>query len=83
VGKRLVTHVLERTFTSGPGLALLRRASLKDWPPKYRLDNSGEPEPTAETSPVADTELAEHAPGQEGAARKRRVRSLLRPAGKL
>jgi hypothetical protein len=83
VGKRLVTHVLERTFTSGPGLALLRRASLKDWPPKYRLDGSGDPELTAEASPVSDSELAEHLPAHEAITRKRRVRSLLRPAGKL
>lgn len=83
VGKRLVTHVLERTFTAGPGLALLRRASIKDWPPKYRLDGSTEPEPAAETSPVADAELVEHAPLGDALPRKRRVRSLLRPAGKL
>lgn len=84
VGKRLTTHVLERTFTAGPGVALLRRASLKDWPPKYRLDDSsGEPDLPVEAGPVSDSELVEHTPLAESAAPKRRVRSLLRPAGKL
>lgn len=32
-GRRLMTHVLERTFPSGPGLALLRHVTLEDWPP--------------------------------------------------
>lgn len=32
VGTRLVTHMLERSFTSGPGLALLRHITLDDWP---------------------------------------------------
>lgn len=36
VGRRLVTHVIERTFSSarGPGVALLRRSQLKAWPPR-------------------------------------------------
>lgn len=35
VRRRLVTHVIERTFTpaKGPGVALLRRSTLKAWPP--------------------------------------------------
>jgi uncharacterized protein with NRDE domain len=82
VGKRLVTHVLERTFTSGPGVALLRRATLKDWPPKYRLDPNTEPDLPAEAGPVSDSELAEPSPPLDTAQRKRRVRSLLRPASK-
>lgn len=81
VHKRLVTHVFERSFTSGPGLALLRRSTLKDWPPKYRLDDSGEPDLPVQAGPVDESELAE-AP-VEAMPRKRRVRSLLRPAGKL
>lgn len=83
VGKRLTTHVFERTFTSGPGVALLRRASLKDWPPKYQLDSSSEPDLPVEASPVSDSELTEHAPLPDTASPKRRVRSLLRPASKL
>jgi uncharacterized protein with NRDE domain len=80
--KHLVTHVFERTFTSGPGLALLRRSTLHDWPPKYRLDTDTEPERSVQVSPVAEGQLAEHQPELEP-ARKRRVRSLLRPTDKL
>ena len=84
VNKRLVTHVLERTFTAAPGLALLRRASLKDWPPRYLLDDPqaahGPADPPSEISPVADAELAEApSPGAAVPAKKRRVRSLLKP----
>lgn len=80
--KHLVTHVFERTFTSGPGLALLRRSTLHDWPPKYRLESDTEPERSVQVSPVAEGQLAEHQPDAEP-VRKRRVRSLLRPVDKL
>ena len=83
IGKRLTTHVLERTFTAGPGVALLRRASLKDWPPKYQLGSGDEPDLPVEAGPVSDSELAEHPALADAAPRKRRVRSLLRPARKL
>ena len=76
--RQLVTHVFERTFTAGPGLALLRRTVLKDWPPRY-ADRTHHP---METSVVAETEV-------DGAqvtalempppAKKTRVRSLLKP----
>lgn len=38
VRRRLVTHVIERTFsnTRGPGVALLRKSTLKHWPPSAR-----------------------------------------------
>ncbi|MBQ0959419.1 NRDE family protein [Ideonella sp. 4Y11] len=80
--KHLVTHVFERTFTAGPGVALLRRSTLHDWPPKYRLDTDTEPERSVQVTPVAEGQLAEHRPDAE-LPRKRRVRSLLRPADKL
>jgi uncharacterized protein with NRDE domain len=35
VNKRLVTHVLERTYTAGTKMALLRRVTLKNWPPRH------------------------------------------------
>jgi len=81
VGKHLVTHVLERSFTAGPGMALLRRATLKDWPPKYQLApfDAAQDAHGAELSPVSESELAE-TPLEM--APKRRVRSLLRPSGK-
>ena len=34
--KRLVTHVFERTFTP-TGMALLRRVTLKNWPPRHTM----------------------------------------------
>lgn len=37
VNKRLVTHVLERTYTAGAKMALLRRVTLKNWPPRHTM----------------------------------------------
>jgi uncharacterized protein with NRDE domain len=77
--KHMTTHVFERTFTSGPGLALLRRATLKDWPPKYSMADDIEPAPhggVAHWGTVDDSELAE-VPLES--PKKRRVRSLIRP----
>ncbi len=76
--RQLVTHVFERTFTAGPGLALLRRTVLKDWPPRY-ADRSHQ---QVETSVVAETEIdGSHAPALEMPiqVKKTRVRSLLKP----
>lgn len=81
VNKHLVTQVYERTYTAGPGLALLRRSTLKDWPPKYLNDPADLPAAATEIGPVSDAEL--DAPIALPAPRKRRVRSLLKPAGKL
>jgi uncharacterized protein with NRDE domain len=81
VQKNLVTHVFERTFSAGPGLALLRRSTLKDWPPKYLTEDSTEAHQLAEVGPVSDSELAEAAAAEP--VKKRRVRSLLRPSTKL
>jgi uncharacterized protein with NRDE domain len=76
--KHLTTHVFERTFPGGAGLALLRRATLKDWPPKYRPEDDPAPAlPTASHwATVDDSELAE-VPLEP--PKKRRVRSLIRP----
>lgn len=84
VNKRLVTHVLERTFSAARGMALLRRATLKSWPPRY--SDMGLAEAT-EQAAVVDSELAQAGPikvslqdaGGDTAPRKTRVRSLLRP----
>ena len=38
VHKRLVTHVLERTFSPQSSMALLRRVTLKNWPPRHTAD---------------------------------------------
>ncbi len=85
IGRSLVTHVLERTHPVGAGVALLRRATLKDWPPRYHTEPRLEPvaaRPVQERPPVSDTELA-HAELTESAGRTRlvkpRVRSLIKP----
>lgn len=75
VNKRLVTHVLERSYSPTGGMALLRRSSLKDWPPRYTED-SAQPAPTAQGA-VTESEEAHVEPP----ARKTRVRSLLKPEG--
>lgn len=79
-GKHLTTHVLERSFASGSGPTLSRRAALQDWPPKYEADVAAAPPVDRPVAPVwgtiDDSELAEvplHAP------KKRRVRGLVRP----
>jgi uncharacterized protein with NRDE domain len=77
VKRQLVTHVFERTFTPGPGVALMRRARLADWPPRY-TDRAHDP---VEVSAVSESELGMSA--QPAAPVKRtRVRTLLKPARK-
>lgn len=51
INKRLVTHVFERSFSPTGGLALLRRATLKNWPPRH---TAGSAYGHSESSPVAD-----------------------------
>jgi len=78
IKRQLVTHVFERTFTAGPGLALLRRTVLKDWPPRY-ADRSHH---LVETTVVAETEedgQGVHALEMPPPIKKTRVRSLLKP----
>lgn len=78
VNRHLVTHVLERTFSAAGGMALLRRSTLKNWPPRYTADEQSykpsEPEAVSESELQAPsiTEL-------QAAAKKPRVRSLLKP----
>ena len=78
IKRQLVTHVFERTFTAGPGLALLRRTVLKDWPPRY----ADRAHPQVATTDVAETEVdGTHVPALEMPipVKKTRVRSLLKP----
>ncbi|MCW7540621.1 NRDE family protein [Aquabacterium sp. A7-Y] len=58
IRRRLVTHVIERSFTAakGPGVALLRRSMLKHWPP---LANGREE--TAAASVMVSGPAAAHA----------------------
>lgn len=92
IGRHLITQVYERSYPTGPGLALMRRATLKDWPPRYQTEPvlvSGHRARTplgSVNSPVLDAVLDEHDSGSELAATtaarviKPRVRSLLKPA---
>jgi uncharacterized protein with NRDE domain len=75
VNRHLVTHVLERTFSATGGVALLRRSTLKNWPPRYALDarhgyTASEPEA------VSESELPEAA---TPALPAQRIRTLLKP----
>jgi uncharacterized protein with NRDE domain len=81
VNKKLVTHVFERSFNPTPGMALLRKSVLKDWPPRYTTD---EPVAPAQVSDVTESEVAQGDEATAAAAvaavvRKTRVRSLLKP----
>lgn len=71
VNKRLVTHVLERSFGPGTSLALLRRSTLRDWPPRYELPA---------TTPVIQAEVTDTALDPRALVRQVRRRSLLPPS---
>ncbi|OYY63383.1 MAG: hypothetical protein B7Y51_06160 [Burkholderiales bacterium 28-67-8] len=77
VGRGLVTHVLERSFSAAGTVSLLRQTTLKNWPPRYT--------DAPDAPPVTETEVTEsagdEASGSEAPPAKRtRVRSLLKPA---
>jgi hypothetical protein len=67
--------VLERSFSATGGLALLRRATLRHWPPRYSA--VGGPL-DAELGVVSESELSEGG-STPPPARRTRVRSLLKP----
>lgn len=71
VNRHLVTHVLERTFSATGGVALLRRSTLKNWPPRYAVDPQASFTPS-EQEAVSESELPETMPAK-------RVRTLLKP----
>ena len=73
--RHLVTHVLERSFSATGGLALLRRSTIRHWPPRYSAAGGSS---TAEPGAVDEAEL--HADGELPPPQRRtRVRSLLKP----
>lgn len=78
VNKRLITHVLERSFNPGPGLALLRRSMLKDWPPRY---TEGLKAAAAEIEAVSESMVDDggNTPPALGPVKAQRARGLLRP----
>ena len=91
IGRHLVTQVYERSYPAGPGLALMRRVTLKDWPPRYQTEPVLVSEQRSRaslgslTAPVHDTALDEHDSSPDATLSptrvvKPRVRSLLKPA---
>lgn len=53
VGRHLVTHVIERSFAPDDSASLLRRASIRDWPP--RIGHEG----AAPHAPVTEAEAGD------------------------
>jgi uncharacterized protein with NRDE domain len=71
VNRHNVTHVFERTFSPHGGVALLRRATLNHWPPRYNAT-------TVQASAVSEAEFDAEV-GSAPALKRTRVRSLLKP----
>lgn len=65
VHKRLVTHVLERTFTPTSSMALLRRVTLKNWPPRHTMAQSEVAKLDATLPPPEMRHEARHEPHEE------------------
>ncbi|MFM9917487.1 MAG: NRDE family protein [Rhizobacter sp.] len=63
VGRGLVTHVMERSYTATGAVSLLRQSTLAGWPPRYSDD--------ADVKPVEQSIVSD--------APRTRVRSLLKP----
>jgi uncharacterized protein with NRDE domain len=74
VNKRLVTHVLERSFNAGSKLALLRRSTLQDWPPRYAVDG---PLESATAGPVSESAVDDM---PAAPVKRQRARGLIKPA---
>lgn len=75
VGKKLVTHVFERSFGPGTRVALLRRSVLQNWPPRHT--SAPQPAVAQETVSESEIERTEQAPGVP--VKRTRARSLLKP----
>ena len=76
-GRHPVTHVFERSFSSTGDVALLRRSTLRNWPPRYRTENSAAVEAQAVVSEsLVDVDMAA---SESVAVKRTRVRTLLRP----
>uniref|UniRef100_UPI003137D8A7 NRDE family protein n=1 Tax=Variovorax sp. YR752 TaxID=1884383 RepID=UPI003137D8A7 len=54
VNRHNVTHVLERSFSPNGGMALLRRATLNHWPPRY---SAGDAVPAMQGGAVSESEV--------------------------
>lgn len=90
VNKRLVTHVMERTYSAQSGMALLRKVTLKNWPPRHTMSETDVAKLEATLPPPAlrhedafeSSDVEEnpnHAlPETAAAPRKARARSLIK-----
>ena len=90
INKRLVTHVLERTYTGKAGMALLRRVTLKNWPPRHtmaeadvaRLNATLVPEHMRQEDAFESSEVSEQENhvlnSDETPIKKSRARSLIK-----
>lgn len=74
VNRHNVTHVFERSFSPVGGMALLRRATLNHWPPRY---SAGDAVQAVQGGAVSESEI--EGVSATAAQRRSRVRSLLRP----
>jgi uncharacterized protein with NRDE domain len=89
--KRLVTHVMERTYSPQSNLALMRRVSLRNWPPRHtmsvaevaRLEATLPPPALRQEDAFECGAITEHDENEVHAAaehRRQRARSLIKPA---
>lgn len=89
--KRLVTHVMERTFSAQSNLALVRRVSLRNWPPRHTMSSSEVAQLEASLPPAsmrhedvfessAITEQDDIELTASAGKRRQRARSLIKPA---
>lgn len=53
VNRHQITHVFERTFSAIDGVALLRRSTIRRWPPRY---TSAGPAPSVEQTAIAEAQ---------------------------
>lgn len=91
VNKRLVTHVLERTYSASSSLALMRRVTLKNWPPRHTMGMADvariqatlpvPPSSRATDEAFESSEVQEqdnHALSEVSAIKRTRARSLIK-----
>jgi uncharacterized protein with NRDE domain len=89
VNKRLVTHVMERTFSGQSSVALMRRVTLKNWPPRHTMDSADVARLSASLPPLSvrkedsfeSSEVQEqdnHVLSTDTPVRKSRARSLIK-----
>lgn len=90
IHKRLVTHVMERTFSAQTHVALIRRVTLRNWPPRHTMTASDVAKLDATLPPPAlrhdedfeSSVISEHDDSDlqaMGAPKRQRARSLIKP----